>query len=67
MSLHIWRKIYWVMNWDYPEIFDDKQRHLKYVCNEQIKKSSLKLRPAKERKLISKVKIIKKKKRNVKK
>jgi hypothetical protein len=50
MSLHIWRKIYWVCGWEYPEKADEKQKRQKYLVTEQIKKSNLKLKPVEKTK-----------------
>ena len=43
MSLHIWRKIYYGMGWEYPETLpeaDERQKHLKHVMHRQLKEST---------------------------
>ena len=37
MSFHIWRKIYYVFGWEYPEKADERQKHLKHCLCNQIK------------------------------
>ena len=42
MSLHIWRKIYYVAGWEYPEALpeaDERQKHLKHVMHRQLLES----------------------------
>ena len=39
MSFHIWRKIYYIFGWEYPEHCDNRQQHLKHKLCEQIKKT----------------------------
>ena len=38
---HIWRSVYYLLGWEYPEkdLWDKKQRRLKYELNLQILKS----------------------------
>ena len=44
MSLHIWRKIYWVFGWEYPEQADEKQKWRKHKLNEEIRSNNVKLK-----------------------
>ena len=39
MSFHIWRKIYYVFGWEYPEKADERQKHLKHCLCKQIKET----------------------------
>ena len=57
MSFHIWRKIYYVLGWEYPERYDQRQAHLKFICGEQIKKSKLKLKSINKKKKKKKYKV----------
>ena len=36
----IWRAIYKVFGWEYPERYDNRQQHLKHKVCEQIKKTN---------------------------
>lgn len=41
-----WRSVYYVMGWHYPDRieWDQRQKHLKYLQCEQIKKGGVRLR-----------------------
>ena len=42
MSLHIWRKIYYVAGWEYPEALpeaDERQKQLKHLLLRQLEES----------------------------